>query len=294
MPHIIVPEAEALLDKPIPVLDKGEVVLIDYMGSDSRVVAAARVSYGAGTKTLREDRGLIHYLMRNLHTSPFEQVILTFRIKWPLFVAAQGARHRTARPNAESFRYSEVTDEFYLPSRLRNQHATNMQGSLDAPFEPTEGCTFSEEELCGILGQATRDAFARYETLRRAGVARELSRIVIPQNLYTNWYWQIDLHNLFHFLRLRLDWHAQWEIRQYAEAMARCARAVAPLCYEAFEEHLLYGVRLSRTELEALRQLLAQECVEPARKLETAAAAVGLKARAIAEFSAKLLPEVAS
>lgn len=252
MPHATAPAADALLDVVHPVLDQGFVRLVDYHGNDERVVAAARVSYGAGTKSVREDRGLIHYLMRNAHTSPFEQVNLTFHIKQPIFCERQMGRHRTARRNEISGRYSVMKDEMYAPSaaELRAQSLKNKQVGEGALPDA------SAEEASARIADHNRVAYATYQTLLEAGVAREQARMVLPQNLYTEGYWQFDLHNLFHFLRLRLDWHAQAEIRAYAEAMAACARAVAPLCYEAFEEHQLNGARLSRGEIEAINAML--------------------------------------
>lgn len=253
MAHVVIPEAEALLDQELPVLDRGFVRLVDYMGGDARVVQSARVSYGAGTKTVREDRGLINYLMKNAHTSPFEQVSLVFHIKLPLFVFAQMVRHRTAKLNSMSARYSVMADEFYLPEpgEIRGQSAANKQVG--------EGEVDGAEALQLVFREVSEREYATYEKLLESGVAREQARMVLPQNLYTQIYWKCDLHNLFHFLRLRMDWHAQAEIRVYAEAMARCAQAVAPLCYEAFEEHVLHAVRFSRSEMEALRAMLRGE-----------------------------------
>jgi thymidylate synthase (FAD) len=251
--RIVVPEAEAILDKEFPVLDHGFVRLVDYLGGDARIVAAARVSYGPGTKSVREDKALIHYLMRNLHTSPFEQVILTFHAKMPIFVARQWVRHRTARLNEISGRYSVMADEFYLPAvdQIRKQSKRNKQGRApeDLPRE-------LQERALEILKRDQASAYASYEELLRDDIARELARINLPLTLYTQWYWQIDLHNLFHFLRLRLDKHAQYEIRQYAEVMAQMAKAVAPIAFEAFEEHILYAARLSKTVKERLQELL--------------------------------------
>lgn len=253
MARLVVPEAEALLDQEIRVLDKGFVRLVDYLGGDARIVQAARVSYGAGTKTVREDRGLIHYLMRNEHTSPFEQVILTFHCKMPIFVARQWVRHRTARLNEISGRYSVMQDEFYLPEpeQVRLQSQVNKQGRSEEPIPPDVAA-----EIIERLAKDQRALYERYEEILGQGVARELARINLPLSLYTEWYWQIDLHNLFHFLRLRMDEHAQYEIRKYAEALATCAKAVAPMAYEAFEEHILNSVRFSQSECKALAAML--------------------------------------
>lgn len=256
MAHIITPEAEALLGVEHKVLDQGFVRLVDYMGGDARVVQSARVAYGPGTKTVREDRGLINYLMSNAHTSPFEQVSLVFHIKLPLFVFAQLVRHRTAKLNSQSARFSVMEDEFYFPDPAdelgwRKQGVQNKQvadGLIDAG-------------LRGIIDKDMRehcgDAYEKYEHyLNSYDVGREQARMVLPQNLYTQIYWKCDLHNLFHFLRLRLDWHAQKEIRDYAEVIAQCARAVAPMCYDAFEEHVLYRATMSRTMAAMLHSFL--------------------------------------
>lgn len=259
MARISNPQADELLDLEIRVLDKGFVRLVDYLGGDERIVQAARVSYGAGTRTVREDRALIEYLLRNRHTSPFEQVIFTFHVKMPIFVARQWLRHRTARLNEISGRYSVMKDEFYVPEpeHVRLQSKTNRQGGS------AEGVT--DELRAGVasaLERGQRQAYEDYERLLEADVARELARVNLPVALYTEMYWQIDLNNLFHFLRLRMDWHAQYEIRAYGDAMARAVRAVAPLAYEAFEEHLLHGHNLSRTELALVRQALDPEALD--------------------------------
>ncbi len=253
MARTTVEAAEALLDQEIPVLDKGFVRLVDYMGGDERIVSSARVSYGEGTKTVRQDRGLIHYLMRNWHTSPFEQVQLTFHTKMPVFVARQWVRHRTARLNEISGRYSVMKDEFYVPApeHILPQSANNKQGRA--------GERYDAEVEAGLVERFRSEqalAYRAYGEMLDADVAREIARINLPLSLYTEWYWQIDLHNLFHFLRLRMDPHAQYEIRVYAEAMAQCAKAVAPLAYEAFEEHILGSIAFSRAESEALSLLL--------------------------------------
>lgn len=281
MARIIVPAAEELLDQYLPVLDHGFVRLVDYLGGDQRIVQAARVSYGEGTKTAREDKGLIHYLMRNLHTSPFEQVILTFHCKLPIFVARQWIRHRTARLNELSGRYSVMRDEFYVPdnARVQAQSSDNKQGSgLSLPPDVAR-------QVLKLISDGQERAYRDYKSLIDDEVARELARINLPLSLYTEWYWQIDLHNLFHFLRLRLDPHAQYEIREYARVMARCAQAVAPLAYEAFEEYVLMGARLSRRELKLIRQLLKQGGIDDSTDL---AEFSKLNKRRLAEFRQKI------
>jgi thymidylate synthase (FAD) len=252
MARTVVPEAEALLDQEIKVLDKGFVRLVDYMGGDQRIVQSARVSYGEGTKNVRQDRALIHYLMKHWHTSPFEQVQLTFHAKMPIFIARQWIRHRTARLNEISGRYSVMKDEFYVPEpdKVSFQSVNNKQGRGEPlPIDQAE-------TVIAQLEKEQRDAYTGYMQMLDNGVARELARTNLPVSLYTEWYWQIDLHNLFHFIRLRADSHAQYEIRAYAEALAMCAKAVAPLAYEAFEEHILGSVHFSRAECAALARML--------------------------------------
>lgn len=253
MAHCIVPAAEALLDKAVPVLDKGFVRLVDYMGGDDRIVQAARVSYGEGTKSYREDAGLIDYLLRHEHTSPFEQVILTFHVKLPVFVARQWIRHRTARVNEVSARYSVMKDEFYVPdpADLAAQSADNKQGREDEPMAADDAA-----RVLGTLKAGQKAAYDGYIGLLDTGLAREVARINLPVSMYTEWYWQIDLHNLFRFLSLRLDSHAQKEIRLYAAALLEAARAVAPAATASFERHLLTGVRFSGREMEELRRRL--------------------------------------
>lgn len=275
------PAAEELLDVEMRVLDHGFVRLVDYLGGDARIVQSARVSYGDGTKTVREDAALIDYLLRNRHTSPFEQVILTFHVKMPIFVARQWVRHRTARLNEISGRYSVMRDEFYVPNpaEVRYQDKRNKQGG-DERAVP-EALTASVIESLRAGQQRT---YAEYEAMLEDDIARELARVNLPLSLYTEMYWQIDLNNLFHFLRLRLDWHAQYEIRVYGDAMARAARAVAPLAWAAFEEHELHGRSFSRKELEVLKAALDTE------RLEAALGASELRATRRAEFLQKLGP----
>ena len=277
--HSVVPEAEEILDTEYRVLDKGFVRLVDYMGGDDRIVQAARVSYGAGTKTVREDRGLINYLMRNRHTSPFEQVVLTFHTKMPIFVARQWVRHRTARLNEISGRYSIMEDEFYVPdpAHVSAQSSDNKQGR-ESEAMPEEAV----REVRGKLESGQRESYRAYEELIETGLARELARINLPLSLYTQWYWQIDLHNLFHFLELRLDPHAQFEIRAYAEVMCEIAEKVAPLATAAFREHILGAAHFSAKELAALRE------VAGGASFESAADAAGIKGKALERFRAKL------
>jgi thymidylate synthase (FAD) len=279
MARLSVPDADALLDERLEVLDHGFVRLVDYLGGDDRIVQAARVSYGEGTRSVREDAALIDYLLRHAHTSPFEQVVLTFHLKMPIFVARQWMRHRTARANEVSGRYSVLPNEFYLPApdQVRPQSRTNKQGR-GAEAVPAE----LQERVLRLLRGAQDARYAEYEALLEDGLARELARIHLPLSLYTEMYWQIDLHNLMHFLRLRMDDHAQYEIRVYGEALARCAQAVAPLAYEAFEEHVLHARRLSRGELALVAEALDEDA------LRSALAASGMRRSRRRELLAKL------
>jgi thymidylate synthase (FAD) len=276
MAHCVIPEAEAVLDKEFPVLDKGFVRLVDYLGGDERVVQSARVSYGTGTKTYREDAGLIDYLLRNGHTSPFEQVIFTFHVKMPIFVARQWVRHRTARLNEISGRYSVMKDDFYVPAPedIAPQSADNRQGRSGESLDDDDAGKVRADMEAG-----QRQAYDAYSGLIDRGIARELARINLPLSLYTEMYWQIDLHNLFHFLKLRLDTHAQKEIRLYAEVLFELARKAAPRCCESFENHLLGGVRFSGGELAELRRRLSGE---------SAPGATALTGKALERFEEKL------
>ncbi|AEF81768.1 FAD-dependent thymidylate synthase [Leadbettera azotonutricia] len=256
MAHCATDEAEAILDKEFKVLDKGFVRLVDYLGGDKRVVQSARVSYREGTKSYREDAGLIDYLLRNRHTSPFEQVILTFHIKLPVFIARQWIRHRTARLNEISGRYSVLKDDFYVPdpADVALQSPDNKQGRSPEAVDEARAA-----EIIGLLDKGQQRSYADYSALINEGIARELARINLPLSLYTEWYWQIDLHNLFHFLELRLDTHAQKEIRLYAGVLLDMAKKVAPLCCESFGRHMLGGVNFSKDELAELKRRLAGE-----------------------------------
>jgi len=241
------------LENEIKCLDKGFVRLVDVMGDDSSIVQAARVSYGKGTKTVNEDRGLIRYLMRHKHTTPFEMVEFKFHVKLPIFVARQWIRHRTANVNEYSGRYSEMKDEFYLPSteQIRTQSVINKQGRADE--------TLPSEHTAEILDSTQahyETSFELYQSLLEKGLTRELSRMVLPVANYTEWYWKIDLHNLFHFLKLRLDTHAQYEIRVYAEAMAELVKAIVPLAWEAYEHYMLNSIMLTQGELSILADML--------------------------------------
>ena len=286
MAHCVSAEAEAILDREFPVLDKGFIRLVDYMGGDERVVQSARVSYGEGTKSYREDAGLIDYLLRNSHTSPFEQIVLTFHIKLPIFVARQWIRHRTARLNEISGRYSVMKDEFYIPEAedIALQNTDNKQGRSVESLDPVQA-----EKIRTLLKDGQSDAYSDYSSMVEEGIARELARINLPLSLYTEWYWQIDLHNLFHFLKLRMDAHAQKEIRLYAEVLFEITKKVAPRCCESFQRHILGGVRFSAEELTELRRRLQMQLQ---KQPEGAGSADGdnsaLSGKALERFEEKL------
>jgi thymidylate synthase (FAD) len=283
------PEVEALLGKEFRCLDRGFVRLLDIMGDDAAIVQAARVSYGEGTRSVSDDRRLIRYLMRHRHTSPFEMVEFKFHIKLPIFVARQWIRHRTASVNEYSGRYSIMREEFYLPEpeQIRPQSLLNKQGRSEEPLP---------EDLARSVRQRLQDTqqrlYAEYQELLQQNLARELARINLPLSLYTEWYWKIDLHNLFHFLRLRLDEHAQYEIRVYARAIAEIVKQVVPLAWEAFEDYVLNAVTFSRAEQAALARMLRGVPLTPELLQE-----VGLEGREAREFQEKcrrLLQEDAS
>ena len=283
-----VPALEAVLFQPFPLLDHGFVRVIDYMGDDAAVVQAARVSYGRGTRKTSEDRGLINYLMRHWHTTPFEMCEIKFHVKLPIFVARQWIRHRTASINEVSARYSILDREFYLPDapQLKAQSAVNRQGRGDA-LGPNEAA-----EVLALLRADGERSHAHYALMlnededgqpldpSRDGLARELARINLTLSTYTQWYWKTNLHNLMGFLRLRADGHAQYEIRVYAEAMMDVLARWVPVTHEAFLEHRLGAVTLSKTALAAVRRMVRGEQVD--------AATSGLSAREWRELDAAL------
>jgi thymidylate synthase (FAD) len=252
---------EAHLYRAHPVLDHGFIRVIDYMGDDSAIVQAARVSYGAGTKHVQNDEGLIRYLMRHWHSTPFEMCEIKLHVKLPVFVARQWIRHRTANVNEYSARYSILDREFYIPApeHLAAQSTVNNQG---------RGEVLTGAEAARVLDLLKSDAnraYDHYESMLsqdgQQGLARELARMNLPANIYTQWYWKVDLHNLFHFLRLRADEHAQYEIRVYAEAIAACVRDWVPLAFAAFEDYRMGGVTLSSKAISVLKRRLAGETV---------------------------------
>ena len=286
--RVTVAALEEILYRPLGALDHGFVRVIDYMGDDGAVVQAARVSYGRGTKRVSEDAGLIRYLMRHRHTTPFEMCEIKYHVKLPIFVARQWIRHRTANVNEYSARYSILDKEFYIPAaeQLAAQSAANRQGRGDV----LEGDQ-AQRVLEILRGDAER-TYTHYEEMLnediagnqldpgRAGLARELARINLTLNTYTQWYWKIDLHNLLHFLSLRADDHAQFEIRAYADVMLDTLKRWVPITFEAFMDYRMGGVNLSAQGLEVVRRLIAGEAVERAD--------VGLSAREWRELMASL------
>jgi thymidylate synthase (FAD) len=283
-----VPALEALLFQPLPLLDHGFVRVIDYMGDDAAIVQAARVSYGRGTRRVSEDAGLIRYLMRHRHSTPFEMCEIKYHVKLPIFVARQWIRHRTANVNEYSARYSILDREFYLPApeQLAAQSAVNRQG---------RGEVLSGDSAARVLDLLRDDATRSYDHYvemlnedeqgaprdpARQGLARELARMNLTLNTYTQWYWKIDLHNLLHFLSLRADAHAQYEIRVYADAMLDTVKAWVPVAYQAFLDYRLGAVTLSAQMLGAVRRMVAGEAVTQADS--------GLNRREWAELMAAL------
>ncbi|MBI5299198.1 MAG: FAD-dependent thymidylate synthase [Deltaproteobacteria bacterium] len=237
-------------------LDHGFVRLVDVMGNDAAIVQAARVSYGQGTKSVRADRGLIFYLMQHRHTTPFEMVEFKFHCRMPIFVARQWIRHRTANVNEMSGRYSIMEEVFWSPSMddLRKQSTTNRQGSLEDETIPIP----EAKEIQKTFQEDQKHLYEEYQHYLKVGVAREVARGNLPLSIYTEWYWKIDLHNLLHFLELRLDAHAQKEIRVFAQAMAEFVKKCCPVAWEAFEEHVLHASKFSRQESEILSQILSE------------------------------------
>lgn len=265
----VAPELEDILYEAIPVLDHGFIRVVDYMGTDSAIVQAARVSYGKGTKKINEDAGLINYLLRHRHTTPFEMCEIKLHIKLPIFVARQWIRHRTANVNEYSGRYSIMDREFYVPApdQLAAQSQTNRQGRGDV-LQGEEA-----ERVLQLLREDGDKCYAHYEEMlnedesgnilddSKTGLARELARMNLTLNYYTQWYWKIDLHNLMHFIALRADSHAQYEIRVYAEIMRDILKRWVPLTHEAFVNYRQGAAELSAKGLDVVRRMIAGEQV---------------------------------
>jgi thymidylate synthase (FAD) len=265
-----VPALEERLFTAVPLLDHGFIRVIDYMGDDGAIVQAARVSYGRGTRRVSEDAGLIRYLMRHRHSTPFEMCEIKYHVKLPIFVARQWIRHRMANVNEYSARYSVMDREFYIPApeQLAAQSAVNRQG---------RGCVLQGEEAAEVLALLRDDAARNYDHYAqmlnetpdgavvddtRQGLARELARMNLTLNTYTQWYWKTDLHNLLNFCSLRADSHAQYEIRVYADAILDTVRAWVPATYAAFLDYRMGAVTFSAQMLTVLRRRLAGEAVD--------------------------------
>ncbi len=267
--RVVSPELEAILYEPLAVLDHGFVRVVDYMGDDAAIVQAARVSYGKGTKQVNQDRGLINYLMRHWHTTPFEMCEIKFHIKLPIFVARQWIRHRTANVNEYSARYSILDKEFYVPSleHLSPQSKKNHQGR----DEESRLSELETARVLEILKSDSEQCYRHYEELMncdnegnildesKTGIARELARMNLTLNYYTQWYWKIDLHNLMHFLMLRADSHAQYEIRAYADVMIDVLKKWCPLAYDAFMEYRVGGTHLSASAIDVVKRMMGGE-----------------------------------
>jgi len=261
------PELDQILDQEFKVLDHGFVRVVDYMGNDGSIVQAARVSYGKGTKTVNEDRGLIRYLMRHRHTTPFEMCVIKLHMKMPIFVARQFVRHRTASLNEYSGRYSVMDSDFYIPEKLSVQSQANKQG---------RGETIRQELEDAYLTSIDDHSYASYNFYQellnedldgniidenKVGIARELARMVLPVNFYTQWYWQCNLHNLLHFLSLRADPHAQEEARAYANVMCDIVAKWVPMTWEAFLEYRKNAISFSATEKKLIQQMISGQVV---------------------------------
>ena len=279
----VAPGMEAHLYTAHPVLDHGFVRVVDYMGDDAAITQAARVSYGKGTRSVQNDEGLIRYLMRHWHSTPFEMCEVKLHVKLPVFVARQWIRHRTANVNEYSARYSILDREFYVPApeHVAAQSAVNNQG---------RGAALEGEEAARVLETLKSDAercYDHYEEMisqeGQQGLARELARMNLPASIYTQWYWKVDLHNLFHFLRLRADAHAQYEIRVYAEAIGDIVRDWVPFAYRAFEDYRLGAASLSAQMMTCLRRMLAGEEVTEENS--------GLSKREYREFREMIAPD---
>lgn len=276
-------EIKMTVKNSIKVLDKGRASLIEHMGSDEKICQSARVSYQKGTKKDSDDETLIRFMMRNRHTSPFESAIFTFYIKAPIFVVRQWHRHRTWSFSEISGRYSELENEFYVPelSRLQKQSKSNKQGSSDDEFLEEE----VKQDTLEMMKEENYASFDNYKTYLGRDLSRELARINLPLSTYTEMYATVDLHNLFHFLKLRLDSHAQWEIRQFAEAMFKLIQPIVPISCKAFEDYVLNSVTFSVQEINIIKTILKDE-IE--RFMHSCDSFENLSKREVQEFKKKL------
>jgi len=283
------PGAEEILGQYFPVLDHGFVALVDYMGTDECIERAARVSYGYGTRKASLTRGLLRYLRRHLHTTPSEMLELKFHCCMPMFIARQWIRHRAASVNEYSGRYSLMPMLFYTPSaeQLQTQSTSNNQGRSGTPVSPEKYAAAVDR-----WNEIRRLSRGAYEQMTSEDIARELARIDLPLSTYTQWYWKIDLHNFLHFLKLRVDRHAQWEIQEYGRVLAGMLKRVAPHSYEAWIDYDVCGARMSRMELVALRRLISVEgtsmSANPGTLSSTDLDQIGLAKREALELFGKL------
>ncbi|MBR1734200.1 MAG: FAD-dependent thymidylate synthase [Alphaproteobacteria bacterium] len=255
--RVVSPEMEKILYKKIPMLDHGFIRVIDYMGTDASIVQAARVSYGVGTKKVQEDRGLINYLMRHGHTTPFEMCEIKLHVKMPIFVMRHWIRHRTANVNEYSARYSVLNNEFYIPEldQIARQSETNKQGKADVAMDQAKA-----REIVDIMNEVSGNAYEKYtHMLNDLSLTRELARTILPVSVYTEVYWKIDLHNLLHFLKLRADSHAQYEIRCYANKILEIVKAWVPFTYDAFMNYRKNSVSISQKCVELNKRMLKGE-----------------------------------
>ena len=271
-----------MVGQTFPILNHGFIRVVDYMGTDAAIVQAARVSYGVGTKKISEDRGLIRYLLRHRHTTPFEMCEIKFHVKLPIFVARQWIRHRTANVNEYSARYSILKDEFYMPENVKVQSQINKQGGDEEA---------GSDIVSSFLAHSEETSSAEYEVYKlylKQGVSRELARMNLPISIYTEWYWKIDLWNLMHFLSLRSDPHAQWEIRQYANKMLEMMLWWVPLTYHAFVDYDLEAANLSRLELALIKTIAGENLAQWLKGDFTVLYPVGMSDREIKEFKEKV------
>lgn len=288
IPRAASPELDSILGWAFPVLDHGFIRVIDYMGNQDAVVQAARVSYGTGTRTSRDSRSLLRYLLRHAHTSPFEMCEIKLHVKLPIYVARQWIRHRTANVNEYSARYSLLAREFHIPEPgdLAPQSTDNKQGRSGG-YDPV-----TAQQIISLILGAAEGAFDAYDEMIEEGgpnVARETARTVLPLSTYTEWYWKVDLHNLLHFLKLRMHPHAQLEIRKYADVMYALVESWVPHIAEAFEDYVLHAHTFSRAEMDVLRRLIAQQPISAEDRAALLEAGSG---RELSAFTSALWPNL--
>ena len=268
----------------VPIHNGGFIGLIDHMGSDQSIEQAARVSYSKGTRQTQDTKNLLRYLMRHKHTSPFEMGQTQWHVKLPIFIARQWIRHRTGSCNEQSLRYSEANDDFYIPSPeyVKAQSKNNKQGR-DGDLDPDVVSKYIAD-----IDFQSKQSYHRYEQHLNDGIARELARMELPVNLYTEWYWRFDLHNLMHFLKLRMDPHAQQEIQDYAKAMYNLAKEKFPISMEAFHDYILHSVQFSKGELVLLKKVINTDMLTTPTDDKQLLIETGMTRREVNEFITKL------